>query len=619
MRVLDFIRQPVARSAFTTALSDTSWGFDMFGGRKTASGKTVSPTSSMTLSAYFACIRAVAEDIGKLPWTVKRTQPDGSSQEERTAAIWPILHHWANPEMGSQQFREVMLTWALGWGNGYAEIERDFTGTPIALWPIHPTRIRPWRDPETWKLWYYCSPFDGFKGGLLEPRDVFHVHGIGPDGLQGWSIAELGRQDIGNQLAGQEFEGNIYASGATNRGVLKYPKKLQPGDTTKLRKQWLKTYGSKSEKGAPIILEGGMDFVSVSYNPRDSMFLESMKEGVITIARWFRIPPHKIAALDKATLNNVEHLGIEYVTDTILSWATRLEGEAQRKLFSPAELVAGMTSQIDLDALLRGDFKTRSDATRTLISTGVMSPNDGRKVHGLNPSKQKGANSLWVQGAMKRIDDPAAPSAPPPGSPGDDGSSPDGDLEPQSNPDDSTAPSSPIPADQGGGVPPPGAKQPPSRQDLARAERARRRAELATATKAAAAATRAVFLDAGGRVARRHEKAFARIAKQQHADGDRFRAEISTFLEGERAQLAESFLPAAQTFLATCDALEAPGIDQVGGAAIVEAFVARYCELAAEGAWTRYRQSTPYDVEAEAGQLAAGLLGQFDRVLDQAA
>jgi phage portal protein BeeE len=63
---------------------------------------------------------------------------------------------WKRPslEWSSFQFRETLTHWALRWGNGYAEIERNILGMPIALWPIHPERVWVMRDPETQVLYY---------------------------------------------------------------------------------------------------------------------------------------------------------------------------------------------------------------------------------------------------------------------------------------------------------------------------------------------------------------------------------------------------------------------------------------------------------------------------------
>ena len=50
------------------------------------------------------------------------------------------------------------------------------------------------------------------------------------------------------------------------------------------------------------------------------------------LARWLRIPPHKIAHMRDATFSNIESQTREYVTDTLQPWMVRWEQEIQRKL-----------------------------------------------------------------------------------------------------------------------------------------------------------------------------------------------------------------------------------------------------------------------------------------------
>ena len=72
---------------------------------------------------------------------------------------------------------------------------------------------------------------------------------------------------------------------------------------------------------------------------------------------------------------------------------------------------------------------------------------------------------------------------------------------------------------------------------------------------------------------------------------------------------------AARTFLATAVVLEAPGVDRIGGAAVVEAFVDHYLAAASSAAWARYREGKAYDAEAEGRQVAVGMLHQLDVTL----
>lgn len=61
-----------------------------------------------------------------------------------------------------------------------------------------------------------------------------------------------------------------------------------------------------------------------------------------------------------------------------------------------------MEIEFDFDALLRADAKSRFEAYRIGINTGVMTPNEARAMEHL-PS-MPGGDQLLVQGAMMPID-----------------------------------------------------------------------------------------------------------------------------------------------------------------------------------------------------------------------
>jgi phage portal protein BeeE len=115
----------------------------------------------------------------------------------------------------------------------------------------------------------------------------------------------------------------------------------------------------------------------------DAQFLESRKFSVTEVARWYGVPPHKIADLDRATNNNIEHQGIEFVTDAIVPWAVRLEQEANAKLFG-ARAQGRVYTKLNVSALMRGDSKSRADYYRAMTQMGAMSINEVRALEELN-------------------------------------------------------------------------------------------------------------------------------------------------------------------------------------------------------------------------------------------
>ena len=78
---------------------------------------------------------------------------------------------------------------------------------------------------------------------------------------------------------------------------------------------------------------------------------------------------HKIADLERSTNNNIEHQSIEFVTDTIVPWVTRLEQEVNVKLFG-ARAVGSVYTKMAVNALMRGDAKSRAEFYRTMTQIG---------------------------------------------------------------------------------------------------------------------------------------------------------------------------------------------------------------------------------------------------------
>ena len=110
---------------------------EIFGvGADTLAGVTVNERTAMALSAVYACIRVISEDVAKLPLILYRRRSDRGKDRMVGHPLFNLLHDSPNEEMGSFGWRETQTGWALSWGNGYAEIERDGAGRPVALHPL---------------------------------------------------------------------------------------------------------------------------------------------------------------------------------------------------------------------------------------------------------------------------------------------------------------------------------------------------------------------------------------------------------------------------------------------------------------------------------------------------
>lgn len=373
-------------SVSLSALSDPEdpvWAALCLGGGGTASGETVGPTTALRLSVYFACIRNISEDVGKLPVMVYEDMPDGTKRRERDNPIWELLGEKPNSEMSAMTFRETLTHHALGWGNGYAEIVRNVAGEAIELWPITPERVKPFRAADR-SLWFQVQ--SAATSGYREPNyvpaaDMLHIHGLGYDGCGGYSVASYAKESIGSGLALDKYGASFFGNGALPGAVLEHPASLSPKALQNLRKSWEEMHKGAGNAHKAAILEEGMKLNKISVNPNDAQFIESKQHTVEDICRWFRMPPHMVQHLLRATFANIEHQGIEYVKFTLEAWLQRWEQEVKRKLLGSGNYYF----EHNINGLLRGDTQSRYAAYAVGRQWGWMSANDIRRLENLDP------------------------------------------------------------------------------------------------------------------------------------------------------------------------------------------------------------------------------------------
>lgn len=378
---------------------------DVTGMRRTNAGETVSPGRALTLAAYFAAIRVISEDVAKLPLGVYRKKIPRGNELLPEHPIEQLLDVSPNPEQTSYTFRETMTQWALGWGNGYAEIVRDGAGRVRQLWPIHPSRVTLIRIDGKLK---YRVTADMDPASLnaspryaeFDPEDIFHLRGMGT-GLLGYSIAAFAAETIGVGLAAETFGASFFGQGATVSGILTHPDQLDEVARQNLRESWAKTYGGAKNSHKVAILEEGVQFQTISVPPEQAQFLETRQFTVEEVCRWFRVAPHKIQHLLRSSFSNIEQQSIEHVTDTLMPWLVRWEKEVKRQLIVGEPMVY---VQHDVNGLLRGDANARSNWYRTMINIGAMSPNDVRECEGLNPVPGTAGDKYYMQTNMSTLD-----------------------------------------------------------------------------------------------------------------------------------------------------------------------------------------------------------------------
>ncbi len=370
------------------------WLQKLLGGGPTKSGVPMDEQKALTLSAFWNGINIISGTTGMLPWLV--FQRDGDARHR--APLHPVnrlVHERANPYMDAGTFKETLQGHVLGWGNGYAEIERDGASRPINLWPLPPNTVTPKVEgpedkPKERRLVY--KVIIGGKTKTVEHENMFHIKGLSPDGLRGYSVVQVARESLAMAKATEDYGAVFFKNNATPPAVLEHPGKLGDEAEGHIRKSWEDTHKGVENQHKIAILEEGMKLHVLGLPPQDAQFLSSRQFSVVEIARWLNIPPHMLKSLERSTFNNIEQQSIEFVTLTLTPWFTKWENEANAKLFGTVGRRKFFT-RFKTAALLRGDTKSRYDAYRVGINSGWLNRNTVRTLEDLNPVD--GLDGYW--------------------------------------------------------------------------------------------------------------------------------------------------------------------------------------------------------------------------------
>src|SRR4051794_34309606 len=102
-------------------------------------------------------------------------------------------------------------------GNGYAEVERDEGGRPVALWPLDSARMKVGHDEEVGRYYEYRTGVDKV---VLRPDQVYHLMGLSRDGCTGLNPIQLARESLGLTQAAERFGASFFGNSAKPSGIL---------------------------------------------------------------------------------------------------------------------------------------------------------------------------------------------------------------------------------------------------------------------------------------------------------------------------------------------------------------------------------------------------------------
>ncbi|MGE3932368.1 MAG: phage portal protein [Rhodospirillaceae bacterium] len=369
------------------------------GGAKTRAGALISETSAMNIVAVQCAVRILAETLASLPFVLYRRR-DRGKERATELGLYRLLHDRPNPLQTALEFWEAMVAQVALWGNAGAEIERNGRGEPVGLWFV------PWRRVRAGLVGgrkLYAVSVPNGPEVVLDDSQFLHIADLTFDGVVGLSRIGQARQALGLAVAAEEYGAAFFGTGGHPGVILHHP----GAPSLEAQKNLVADFDAKfvglENAHRTAILAEGMKAERFDMPLKDAQFLELRKFQIAEIARIFRVPPHMLGDLDKATFSNIEQQSLDFVIHTMRPWARRCAQRVALHLIDDPALFAEHL----FDDLLKGDLASRTAAMVQQINNGLLTPNEGRAAENRDPLP--GGDQAFRPLNMAPLEAPAAP------------------------------------------------------------------------------------------------------------------------------------------------------------------------------------------------------------------
>ncbi|MCF7545561.1 phage portal protein [Pseudomonas petrae] len=348
----------------------------------TVGDSIISDERSLQIATVFACVRLISSVTACMPLDVFETKGDDRTKAPLTNPLARLLRYMPNQYMTAFDFRVAMTMQLCFYGNAYALVERNAAGDVISLIPLMSVNMDVRMEGKRVVYRYRRdTEYAEFK-----QSEIFHLKGFGFNGLVGLSPIAFGAKTAGVAVAMEDQQRDFYANGA------KSPQILSTGDKTLTEAQRDQLDVNFREiSGGPVkkrlwILEAGFTTQPIGVSPQDAETLAARKFQVSELARFFGVPPHLVGDVEKSTSwgSGIEQQNLGFLQYTLDAYLEIWETCIVRWLVKPADL-GKIHAEHNRDGLLSGDSTARANYMKTLVDTGLLTINEGRRVNNRPP------------------------------------------------------------------------------------------------------------------------------------------------------------------------------------------------------------------------------------------
>jgi HK97 family phage portal protein len=333
-------------------------------------------------SAVFRCISLISSDIAKMRIRLVAKDNNGIWTETENPAFSPVLRK-PNRYQSRIQFFANWIESKLIHGNTYVLKERDVRNVVTRLYVLDPNLVTVLVAPDG-SVFYElrADHLTGITGEsvtvpaseIIHDRwNTLHHPLVGMSPIRAAGLAALQGIRI------QENSTKFFECGGRPSGILTAPGHINAETAQRLAEAWNTNYGSAGPGvGKTAVLGDGIEYKPMVMTSVEAQLIEQLKWSAETVCSVFGVPAYMAGVGDPPAYNNIEALSLQYYTQALQVHIEAIEVLLDEALGLGPGYGNPFGVEFDLTDLMRMDTKTKTEAARQAIQSG-MSPNEIRK------------------------------------------------------------------------------------------------------------------------------------------------------------------------------------------------------------------------------------------------
>lgn len=358
-----------------------------------AAGIRVTPERALTLSAMWSGLTRIAGDFMRMPVHISRLRDDGGKERVRggpmSAGIEGLAYRlrWKpNQVQTAAAFFALLAAQYVMRGRVYAEILPGPDGAIVQLLPRHPDRVEDQRLASGRLRFKIYEPNGEVR--YVTQEEMLYAHDTTSGGMTAWNQQMPSRfafagQSIGINLAAEYAAARFFRSGMNAAIVASHPGPLNSEEKEDLHRD-ISRYAAGAQNNFGILLvEEDIRVSALGIDPQKAQMMEARNFGVREAARWLHMPPEMLYADNTGaqTGRSREEIQIDYHTGALGPIAVVLEQAMQDALILRKDR---FIVEFLMDALYRGDLKSRAEYYSAALEGPWMWPSEIRMKEGMN-------------------------------------------------------------------------------------------------------------------------------------------------------------------------------------------------------------------------------------------